>query len=186
MTTGAITAGVKIFAVFLPGLVLMLLSACPAPAWEGRVVRVLDGDSLQVERDGRLHELRLYGIDTPEYGQPYGDRARGFARHLLAGQVVAVTEMDVDRYGRIVALVTCQGTLANRELVRQGFAWHYPRYCRREPLCSELAALADEARSARRGLWADAEPVSPWDWKRRKKDGSGKRPPWHRWFDGWW
>jgi endonuclease YncB( thermonuclease family) len=150
------------------------------------VVKVLDGDSLRVERDGRLHELRLYGIDAPEHGQPHGDRARGFARHLLDGQVVAVAEKDVDRYGRIVALVTCRDVLVNRELVQQGFAWPYPRYCRSEPLCSELTVLADEARAARRGLWADAEPVAPWEWKRRKREGSGERPGWRRWLEGWW
>lgn len=172
--------------VILIVLLLTVFQGSPAWAWEGRVVKVLDGDSLRVERDGRLYDLRLYGIDAPEHGQPFGDRARGFARQLLDGQSVAVAEKDVDRYGRIVALVTCRDTLANRELVRQGFAWPYPRYCRSEPLCRELGALGDEARRARRGLWADGDPVPPWEWKRRKRDRSGERPAWRRWLEGWW
>lgn len=170
----------------LATVLAFLLFAVPGQAWVGEVVKVLDGDSLRVMRDGRQYELRLYGIDTPEHGQPYGDRARGFARGLLAGQEVTVAEKDVDRYRRIVALVTCQGALVNRELVRAGLAWHYPRYCRSEPLCSELAALADEARTARRGLWADPDAIAPWEWKRQKKAGSGARPAWRRWLDGWW
>lgn len=158
--------------------VLFLLPAWPPPAsaWEGVVVKVLDGDSMQIKRDGRIYEIRLYGIDAPEYRQPYSSKAKQFVKRLALRQPAAVEKMDVDRYGRIVALVFVQDKLVNRELVRAGLAWQYPRYCRRQPLCAELAALEKTARRQRRGLWRDPHPVSPWEWKRRERtSGSQSR-----------
>lgn len=168
------------------GFVFSLLVAVQAWGWEGSVVKVLDGDSLRVRRGGREYELRLYGIDTPEHRQAYSDRARQFSREMLGRRTVGVEEMDTDRYNRIVALVTCQGLLLNRELVRAGLAWHYPKYCRSQPLCGELADLELEARAARRGLWVDPAPVAPWEWKRRQRSGSTDRPGWYRRLRDWW
>ena len=166
--------------------VFLLFAAGQAWGWEGVVVKVLDGDSLQVRREGRLVEIRLYGIDTPEYRQAYSTKARQFTREMLSKQTVAVEEKDVDRYGRIVALVSCQGRLVNRELVRAGLAWYYPRYCRSQPLCGELAVLEQGARTARLGLWADPQPVAPWEWKRQQRSGSAGRSGWPRRFLDWW
>lgn len=148
---------------------LLLTWVRPAAAWEGVAVKVLDGDSMQVKRDGRIHEIRLYGIDAPEYRQPYSNKAKQYVRRLVLRQPVTVEKMDVDRYGRIVALVFVRDKLVNREMVRSGLAWQYPRYCRRQPLCGELAELEEEARRQRRGLWRDPDPVSPWEWKRRER-----------------
>jgi endonuclease YncB( thermonuclease family) len=159
--------------------VFLLPGADQAWGWEGVAVKVLDGDSIQVERGGRTVEIRLYGIDTPEHRQAYSNRARQFTREQLYRRTVTVAEKDVDRYGRTVALVTCQGRLVNRELVRAGLAWHYPRYCRSQPLCNELAELEEKARRERLGLWADPEPVAPWEWKRRQRSGSAERPRWY-------
>ena len=166
--------------------VSLLLVTGQAWGWEGVVVKVLDGDSLRVRREGRLVEIRLYGIDTPEHRQAYSNKARQLTRELLYRQTVAVEEKDVDRYGRIVALVTCRGRLVNRDLVRAGLAWHYPKYCRSQPLCSEMAVLEQGARAARLGLWADPEPVAPWEWKRRQRSGSADRPDWPRRLLDWW
>ena len=150
-------------------LVMLLLSVLQASAWEGVVVKILDGDSMKVRRDGKIYEIRLYGIDTPEYRQPYSSKAKHFSKRLAYQQRVTVKKKDVDRYGRIVALVTSRGKLVNRELVREGLAWYYPRYCKAQPLCSELESLEKTARKQRRGLWRENNPVSPWDWKRSYK-----------------
>ncbi len=151
---------------------LALLQCTTSLAWHGLVVKVLDGDSIRVKRGNRIIEIRLYGIDAPEYGQRYGDRARYFLRGLLLRKTVNVKPVDVDRYRRVVALVRIHGRLANRELVREGLAWMYPRYCLRKKLCSELAKLQEKARKQRRGLWKDEHPLSPWEYKRRKHSGS--------------
>lgn len=138
-------------------------------AFEGVVVKVIDGDSLQVEKDnGQVYEIRLYGIDTPEYKQPYSNKAKQLTGKLTFRQRVTVEKRDVDRYGRLVALVSSQGKLVNRELVRDGLAWYYSRYCLEQPLCNELELLETSARQERRGLWRDKNPIAPWDWKKQK------------------
>ncbi len=154
---------------------LLLLHCSPGLAWHGLVVKVLDGDSIRVKRGNRIVEIRLYGIDAPEYGQRYGEQARLYLRRLLLGKTVSVKPVDVDRYRRVVALVGVHGRLANREMVREGLAWMYPRYCRKKKLCSELKRLQEKARKQRRGLWRDAHPVSPWEFKHRKHSHSHVR-----------
>lgn len=145
------------------------------------MVKVIDGDSLQVGHNGKIHEIRLYGIDTPEYRQAYSNKAKQFTRRLAHKEVVTVEEKDVDRYGRIVALVVSRGKLVNRELVREGLAWYYPKYCRDQPLCGELKRLEGRSRKERRGIWQDENPVPPWEWKRRQNSGVSKSQA--RWYD---
>lgn len=158
---------IRLYCFLLLVLVSLFSTVHHATAWEGVVVKVLDGDSIRIKRNGRIDEIRLYGIDAPEYKQPYSNKAKQYVRRMVYRQEVVVEEMDVDRYGRTVALVFLKDKLVNRELVGAGLAWYYPRYCRRQPLCGELAELEAGARRQGRGLWRDPDPVSPWEWKRR-------------------
>ena len=137
--------------------------------WHGYVVKVLDGDSLRVKRGMEIIEIRLYGIDSPEWGQDYGNRAKRYLKAKVDRKKVTVDQKDVDRYGRTVALVSSSGRLMNSEMVRKGLAWMYPKYCKEQPLCSELKKLEHEARSKRCGLWREKDPISPWQWKWQKK-----------------
>ena len=150
------------------------LAASVAYGWQGNVVKVLDGDSIRVRRGSKVIEIRLYGIDCPEWKQAYGNRAKQYTKTRLNHRAVSVVPKDVDRYGRVVALVSTSGSLINRELVRDGFAWMYPKYCRQEPLCSELGRLESEARSRHLGLWKDPHPLSPWQWKHDNKYSGSK------------
>jgi len=170
----------RYFYIQLCALSALLFFAGNGVAWEGIVVKVIDGDSLQVRHNGKIHEIRLYGIDTPEYRQAYSNKAKQFTRRLAYRQVVTVEEKDIDRYGRIVALVVSRGKLVNRELVREGLAWYYPKYCRDQPLCGELQRLERRARKERRGIWQDEDPVPPWEWKRQQKSAGSK--PQARWY----
>ena len=148
-------------------------------AWQGKVVRVLDGDSILVKRAGRIYEIRLYGIDAPEYRQPFGKQAGRITRDMIKGKIVSIQRMDVDRYHRIVALVKSDGRLVNRELVRRGAAWLYPKYCKQQPLCRELRSDQQRADKQHLGLWAGKNPLSPAQWKRRNKRSSHR---YHRHF----
>ncbi len=145
-------------------------------AWQARVVGVPDGDSLKVERQGKTYKVRLYGIDSPEYGQEGFRPARDYTRDRVSGRTVAITVMDKDRYGRVVALVERDGQLINRELVARGLAWMYPRYCKTESLCHELEVLQQSAREQRLGLWQGERPQPPWKWKRQNGSNSDRRP----------
>ncbi len=145
-----------------------------AAALSALVVSVSDGDTLTVRRHGRDVRVRLEGIDCPEKDQPHGLAARWFVRSRVfvvradgrrVGKTVRVDVRGRDRNGREVARVHVDGRDLSLELLRAGFAWHYRRYSRE----SSLARLQAEARAARRGLWADARPVPPWEWRRQRR-----------------
>ncbi len=83
----------------------------------------------------------------------------------MFGKTVTVNVLDVDRYGRTVGeVILPDGQVLNHELVRTGVAWWYHMYA---PDDATLGQLEADARAAKRGLWADAEPVPPWEWRRR-------------------
>ena len=130
------------------------------------VQRVTDGDTIIVRtNDFEDIKIRLYGIDAPESKQKGGAEAVAALRPLQ-GQIVTVTEMDTDRYGRTVGLVELDGVSVNLGLVAQGHAWHYPQYCKQELVCGQIKAAEGEARQKKAGLWAGS-PVEPWKWRRK-------------------
>ena len=162
--------------VLLIALVLFFLPAVQASAWQGIAVKVLDGDSLKIKRAGMVYEIRLYGIDTPEYKQPFSNKAKQFTKRLTLGKAVFVQKKDIDKYGRIGTQKIDYFLKHTSELVREGLAWFYPKYCLEQPLCGELQSIEAQARKQRRGLWRDKNPVSPWEWKRREREsGSDSR-----------
>jgi micrococcal nuclease len=136
----------------------------------GIVSHVADGDTLDVRVDRAVYTIRLEGIDAPEGGQAFSQQARRRLRALAFGQQAVVVVGDRDRYGRLVARVAVGGTDLSQEMVRSGLAWHYVRYSSD----AKLAALEREARRERRGLWADARAVPPWEYRR---DRAGRRAP---------
>ena len=135
-----------------------------AQDFTGNVVSITDGDTIRVMHNGFSERIRLWGIDCPESKQAFGTRAKQFTGDLAFGQTVTVKVRDIDRYKRTVAeIILPDGRNLNREIVRAGFAWWYQQYARRETV---LRDLEGEARTARRGLWADPKPVPPWEWRR--------------------
>lgn len=140
--------------------------AAAAASFSGRVVRVLDGDTLEVLEGTTPRRVRLHGVDCPERNQPYGSRARQFTAELAFGRTVTVVIRDRDRYGRLVGEVLLpDGRNLNRELVAAGYAWWYRRYSSD----LRLAVLEWMARWRKRGLWQDPHPVPPWEWRRRPR-----------------
>lgn len=150
-------------------VVLLVFWTGTAVAWEGTVHRVQDGDSFQVKRGQATVTVRLYGIDCPEYGQPFGEEAKRAASGMMQGKKVVIEPMDTDQYGRIVAVVLVRGMVVNTELVRRGLAWVYPKFCTSQPFCHRLEEMEQAARAAGVGLWRDRRPVPPWVWKRGRR-----------------
>lgn len=138
--------------------------AAPREAFEGKVVSVKDGDTVEVIRAGKAVRIRLAEVDAPEKRQPFGTQAKKFLSDLVFGRQVRVVVSDTDRYGRLVAhLILPDGRDAGREMLKAGFAWWYRQYSKD----ASLGTLQDEARAARRGLWADPAPVEPWLFRRK-------------------
>ena len=152
-------------AVAIRSLVLGLALAVgtgPGTAAEltGRVVSVHDGDSLTVLVDRRQVKVRLAEIDAPKLGQPFGRRSRESLAEMCAGKAAVVADQP-NRYGLTIGRVACAGVDANAEQVRRGMAWVYDRYVTDHALYS----IQDDALRARRGLWADPQPIPPWKWR---------------------
>jgi endonuclease YncB( thermonuclease family) len=130
------------------------------PGFSGKVVRVVDGDTIEVMHDGRPERVRLNAVDCPEKGQAFGTRAKEFTSNLVFGQIVTIQSSGQDRYGRTIGdVILTDGRSLNQELVKAGMAWWYRQYSHDRT----LESLESEARSHRRGLWADAHPIAPWD-----------------------
>ncbi len=110
-------------------------------------------------------KIRLFGIDAPEKSQAFGTQSKKALSDLAFGKDLTITSKGRDRYGRLLAWLTVESTLINAEMVRAGFAWHYQKYAPKE---TELAQLEADARKAKRGLWIDAAPVAPWEYRRKK------------------
>lgn len=140
-----------------------------------KVVGVSDGDTLTaLDEDDKRHKVRLHGIDAPETNQPFGTKAREALGRLTVKKTATFRLHGTDRYGRDLARVEVDGEDVNVELVKAGFAWHYVRYDH----SPELASAEREARTEKRGLWADKEPTPPWEWRatERERKGSGSEP----------
>jgi len=143
-----------------------LVATVFAAQYSGRVVRIIDGDTIEAVCDGRTDRIRLNGIDCPERRQPFGSRAKKFVSSLVFGQTVTVIVRGRDRYGRTIGdVVLSDGRSLNQELVRAGLAWHYTQYSSD----TTLSRLEREARARKEGLWVDARPVAPWDWRHRRR-----------------
>lgn len=139
----------------------MAAAVCGAGQLNGRVVGVADGDTLTVLVDGAPVVVRLAEIDAPEKGQPFGARAKQSLSQLCAGLLANVRERGRDRYGRALGRVSCAGVDANLAQVSRGMAWVYAKYSKD----AELLKAQQGAQQARSGLWADARPTPPWEWR---------------------
>lgn len=131
----------------------------------GKVVGIHDGDTLTLlTADRNQIKVRLAEIDTPEKAQPYGQKSRQALAAMVFGKQVTLDTQATDRYGRTVAKVTMGTQDVNRELVRQGAAWVYRQYSKDR----SLLLVEEDAKAARRGLWAlpEADIVPPWEWRK--------------------
>ena len=132
----------------------------------GRVVRILDGDSFVVRIDGAEQQVRLQGVDCPEHGQPFGNKARQLTRKLALHKQITIESVGRDQYDRILGHPHLpDGRRLDYELVRAGMAWWYRHYSD-DPRLGDLEAAA---RRDKRGLWRDASPVPPWKWRREHR-----------------
>jgi micrococcal nuclease len=151
--------------------VLGLIYQVGAQTITGKVVGVADGDTITVLQDHTQYKIRLYGIDTPEKGQDFGNRAKQFVSEMVFGKQARVVQMDMDRYGRVVGMVYVGNTRVNEEIVKAGFAWVYNRYCK-DSVCSQWKGLEQQARQSKIGLWSHQNPIPPWDYRRGARDTS--------------
>ncbi len=129
-----------------------------------RVVKVVDGDTFDVEIDGKIERLRMIGIDTPETVDPrktvqcFGKEASNRAKEILSGQFVSLeadeSQGDRDKYGRLLRYaILADGTSFGLFMISEGYAHEYTyRYPYKYQVEHKQAEV--EARENNRGLWS--------------------------------
>ena len=155
---------------FLPGGNAQEGRAAVKEVLDGVVIEVYDGDTLTLlalqQGQEKKFKVRFYGIDAPEAGQEYGINSRDVLRKKVLGNKIRAEVVAVDRYGRCVAKVYCDGDYINQEMVAGGNAWYYPDYAEHE---LDLARAEKDARGRRAGLWQSDSPQQPWMYRKENR-----------------
>ena len=169
MVQGTLAYGIMVKHHVMAGLVLALVAACPALSWAdfvARVVTVHEGDRLTIHHDGRSETIYLKDIDCPELKQPYGKQAKQTIAGYVGNREVVVRGLTRDKQGLVSAVVLLHdGRNVGHELLKEGLAW----WQRSASSDLSLEVLEELARASGKGLWADSDPVPPWEWKATKK-----------------
>ncbi|MDO8355524.1 MAG: thermonuclease family protein [Nitrospirota bacterium] len=148
-------------------LTLFQAASVFAVDFSGHIISVLDGDTIEVLHNQHPERIRLSGIDCPEKKQAFGQRAKQAASELAFEKDVTIQTHGHDKYNRTIGeVILPDGINLNQELVKQGWCWWYRRYA---PGDTVLEGLENEAREGRRGLWADPQPVPPWEWRKKSR-----------------
>ena len=135
---------------------------------KGRVVAIADGDTLTVlDSQNQQRKIRLNGIDAPESAQEFGQASKRNLSELVFGKEVAVIWSKVDKYQRLVGTVLVGSTNANLEQLKAGLAWYYRQYAGDVPEIerAQYETAETEAKEGKRGLWQQARPVPPWEFR---------------------
>lgn len=130
-----------------------------------KVIGIKDGDTFVVYMDGKEQVIRLAHIDCPENKQPFGSKAKQFASDLCFGQYVSLSHnRTYDRNKRLIAEIILEnGTNVNKEMIKNGLAWHFKKYSD-DKVYDQLEQLA---RNEKVGIWSESNPIPPWDWRKR-------------------
>jgi len=131
----------------------------------GKVVSVIDGNTVELVTDEKeSYKILLFGIDSPELGQSYGDKAHEFLRKIILDKIVNVKIQGKDRWGNRLGIVLIDGIVDPRlELLQAGLAWT----AEKNPI-QELESIKEKAREKGKGLWKEKDPTPPWTYRREQ------------------
>ena len=152
--------------IFIRLLVFLFISVAIYPnLTTGKVVRVIDGDSIHVKiNDEQFLIVRLFGVDAPELDQRFGQRSKKYLSTLILNQVIQLQFLELDNYGRRLAIIfNDEGLNINLDLIETGHAWVYQNYFA-DP---KWLSLQRQAKEGRKGLWRKTSPIPPWVFRRK-------------------
>ena len=127
-------------------------------------IRVVDGDTIRAEANGKAIKIRLVEIDAPEMNQPFGAQSKKFLNSLLYEKDVTLIAQGEDRYGRVLGNLFSNELNVNMLMVKFGFAWVYDKYAKN----SSLYEYQNQAKAKNLGLWQAKNPIAPWVWRKQK------------------
>jgi len=152
--------------ILIAVLALLAPLICWADTLSGRVVGVTDGDTVMLLTEQKEQvKIRLNAIDAPEKSQAFGTASKQELSELCFGKPATVEIQGKDRYGRTIGDLTCDGLNASEEQIAAGMAWVYRQYSKD----AHLIELEGKAKANSRGLWSDASPTPPWEFRRGVK-----------------
>lgn len=131
----------------------------------GKVTSVIDGNTIEMlADDNESYKIMLYGVDSPELGQDYGEKAKKFLEKMILDKSVNVNIQGKDRWGNRLGIILIEGTVDPRlALLEAGLAWT----AERDPI-QELEGIKEKAREKGKGLWKDQDPTPPWIYRRQQ------------------
>ena len=149
---------------FLVALMWIAGSTLAQNEVSGKVVNVIDGNTLEIiGADQQRQKLSLFGIDCPEPGQDYADKAKKLLEKLLLNENVSVQIKGKDRWGNYLAIVVKENTDPRIELLKEGLAWTTEK----NPI-PELEEYRIKAKEKERGIWKQENPTPPWIYRRQQ------------------
>ena len=148
-------------------LLLIICTPSYADQYEGRVIKVIDGDTIWVKTNNKHIKIRLSYIDAPELKQTYGVRSKNFLTNLILDKNVQINANKKDRYNRHLGEVYIhsvnESVFVNAKMLKSGNAWIYLKH--RDN--SYLKNLENYARIKKLGIWSETEPIEPWIFRRK-------------------
>ncbi|MFM9839170.1 MAG: thermonuclease family protein [Cyclobacteriaceae bacterium] len=130
----------------------------------GKVLTVIDGNTLEVTTtENEIYKILLFGIDSPELGQEFGEKAKRYLEKLILDKNVSVEIQGKDRLGNRLGIILIEGEDPRMQLLQEGLAWT----AERQPI-QEFETIKEKAREKGKGLWKEQEPTPPWVYRRQQ------------------
>ncbi len=156
-------------------IIFLLLFPSLSYAGQFTVIKVSDGDTVQAQGHDIEIKVRLVGIDAPELsrrknqpGQPYSQKSKKYLADLVLNKVVDIQGYGLDRYGRVLAVITLDGMNVNLEMVKVGLAEVYQGKPPNGFDLKPYRKAVKEARADKRGMWSQGDKyIGPKDWRKR-------------------
>jgi len=147
----------KLFLLFFS--LIFFSSTLFAAEYKGKVVAVIDGDTVNILINGKHIKTGLAQIDAPEISQPYGLMSKSYLSRVIEGQWVRIIEEGQGEDEELLGRIYKGDFDVNAEMVKMGLAWFDVRSGKDK----KLRALEKKARADKRGLWQDSNPTPPWE-----------------------
>jgi len=152
---------------FIVLFVLIIANVSFAEQFNGKVSKVIDGDTIWVRSDSTTVKVRLSYIDAPELKQMFGMQSKKYLTSLVLDKNVEIHSYRRDRYKRVIGEVYIhnnnESVFINAKLLKSGHAWVYKRY-RKNPY---LMNLENFARMKKNGIWNLDNPKEPWKYRKK-------------------
>lgn len=131
-----------------------------------RILKIKDGDTFDyIDCNGVIHTVRMAGIDTPEKGQPFANKAKEKLSSLLHSGNITLLRTGSGNHKRLAMEVFVDGIDVNLELVKCGLAWREPRFDK----SGKYIQAEEDAKKAKLGLWSDPSSIAPWEYRANKR-----------------